>query len=167
MNKDNATWWAPEGFSQANLPVEYANMGDGDWYELLQKAGYEEVAEYGDDLTSAGKITVYRQESNGHLLVTTETVLGWQSQFFLTDQNRQVFFATWYPDYIAKAAAANKADELGKLTLAAISWIRHGRGIETIDEHGEHNFESLQRIEKGMRELRRKRAEKAAGEGSL
>jgi hypothetical protein len=129
-------------------------MEDGDWDELLKKAGYEEIAEYGDDLASAGKIVVYCQKSDGHLLVITETILAWQSQFFVSDQNRQVFFATWYPDYIAKAATANKATEFEKLTRAAISWIRHGRGIETIDEHGEHNFESLQRIEKSFREFR-------------
>lgn len=163
MNENQATWWTPEGFSQSSPPAEYTNMEDGDWNELLKKAGYEEVAEYGEDIASAGKITVYCQESDSHLLVTTETVLGWPSQFFVANQNRNSFFATWYPDYIAKVALVNKLDEFGNLAHALIAWIRHGHGIETIDEHGEYNFEELLRIEKGMRELRRKQAEKAAG----
>jgi hypothetical protein len=99
--------------------------------------------------------------------VETETVLAWQTRFFVAEQNRDVFFATWYPDYVAKAATANKANELEKLTRAIVAWIRHGRGIETIDEYGDHNFESLQRIEKGMWELRKNRAEKAASKGDL
>jgi hypothetical protein len=158
MNENQVTWWAPEGFSQTKPPVEYANIGNGDWEELLKKAGYEKIAEYGDDLTSAGKITIYHQESDGHLLVITETVLAEQSQFFVSDQNRQAFFATWYPDYIAKTATVNKADVLERLVRAVISWIRHGRGIGTIDEDGENNFESLQRIEKSFREFQLKKA---------
>jgi hypothetical protein len=49
MNENQVTWWAPEGFSQSSSPAEYASIEkDGDWDELLRKAGYEEIAEYGD-----------------------------------------------------------------------------------------------------------------------
>jgi len=79
--KTTATWWTLEGFVLRPEPEAFSSMPDGDWGEVLAKAGYSSPVRCGDSIDDIN-IVVYDHASGKHSLVEFTSVDSVSAHFF-------------------------------------------------------------------------------------
>lgn len=151
-----ATWWTPQGFIFQDPPPAYiAAWGNGtDWAECLKGAGYEAIASYGQGDAPDLEVRVYWHNTEAHLFVD---VWNWDcglSDFFVAEQFRNAFFASWYVEFLRSAAQIQQAVHVAMIAKSLLAFVRHGHGTRTIDEYGDESYEERVRREEDW--LRRK-----------
>jgi hypothetical protein len=111
------------------------------WTEILNANGYEKSGQIGEpyDLVEAG---IWRQEEDGHLLV--ELNIGaddYSNRFFVRPEHVVHFFLTEAPKLAGAWAQVETAYQLQKITKTLGAFVRHGHGVDTIDEDGDRSLD--------------------------
>jgi hypothetical protein len=131
------TWWTTEGFSQAPEPELYTALPrTGDWEEMLKTAGYEPYTSCGGEYDNV-QLEVHSHRNDDHLLVCINNANGGLAGFFVSDENRAAFFATWYVQFLRDAAVIAQTEALEQIAKTLTAFVRRGHSTDTIDEYGE------------------------------
>jgi hypothetical protein len=128
-NKQNATWWTPTGWTIKEQPQAFIKPTLIGWEEMLEKAGYEPDQCYGGwsaDLS----LTSRRHNAEAHLLVIVGSGGYNTSQFFVAWEHREIFFASWYVQFVRDAAVATNAWNLNEITKLLATFMDIIRGSD-------------------------------------
>ena len=133
----SSSWWTLEGFIRIkSAPQSYLDIPqDSDPEKTLAQAGYEKYALCGNTETSNLLcVEIYRHKD--HYLVEIWNDSSRLSHFFVSHEQSDAFFATWYPDFVRTIALDNQSRQLSVIAKTLIAFVRHGHGRETISEYG-------------------------------
>jgi hypothetical protein len=148
-----ALWWkVGEGLVYREFPASFLAFL-GDTTQTFQEAGYSILTGYGDeeDKDIFGS-KIYLHKGEDYYLVEIRDFSLCYVRIFVTEAEKDDFFAKWYFDFLARAASINQTASLARITRSLTAFIRHGTGEDTIDEGGEQTLDDVRR----WREARRK-----------
>jgi hypothetical protein len=149
-----ATWWTPQGFVFQDPPPAFlATCEPGsDWGKWLKDAGYESIASCGEEKECPQlEVRVYRHRKEAHLFVDVWNWNGGLGDFFVTEQFKTVFFATWYVEFVRGIAQIEQAEQIMAIAKSLVAFVRHGHGRSTIDEFGLESYDEAERREEDWR----------------
>jgi hypothetical protein len=133
------TWWTVEGFSKAAKPEVFSTLPKtGVVDEILKAAGYKCGLRYGGEF-DALQLEIYRHKIERHLLVYINNEDGGLAFFFVSLDDTAAFFATWYPQFLTNASLVAQRDKLERIATTLTAFVRHGHGLETIEEYGDRS----------------------------
>jgi hypothetical protein len=138
------TWWTPQGFVIQDAPAAYLatqEQPDGDWRKILASAGYARLTSIANEEFDLLKIYVYSHSATGHLFVEIWNEYECLSHFFVTQQFENVFFATWYLEFVRTIAQIEQAKQIKAIAKSLTAFVRYGHGVDTIDEYGEQSYD--------------------------